>query len=40
MYKKEIGQIIPGLEIAGKPAPYGVLNERAIRATAGIMFFA
>lgn len=35
--KKEIGQIIPNLEIAGVPAPYGVINERAIRATAGIM---
>lgn len=34
---KEIGQIIPGLEIHGSPAPYGVINERAIRATAGIM---
>lgn len=39
MYIKEIGHIIPGLEIHGKPAPYGVLNERAIRATAGIKFF-
>lgn len=38
MYKKEIGQIIPDLVIHGKPAPYGVLNERSIRATAGIMF--
>lgn len=35
--QKEIGQIIPGLEIHGQPAPYGVINERAIRATAGIM---
>lgn len=32
------GKIIPGLMIDGKPAPYGVVNERAIRATAGIMF--
>ncbi len=32
------GQIIPGLMIHGKPAPYPVLNERAIRAGAGIMF--
>lgn len=39
MYKKEIGHIIPWLEIHGKPAPYGVLDERAIRATAGIKFF-
>ncbi|MDA9129462.1 DUF4395 domain-containing protein [Candidatus Gracilibacteria bacterium] len=38
MYIKEIGSIIPDLEIDGKPAPYGVLNERAVRATAGIMF--
>ncbi len=35
--QKEIGQIIPDLKIHGKPAPYGVLNERAIRATAGTM---
>ncbi|MCA9355191.1 DUF4395 domain-containing protein [Candidatus Kaiserbacteria bacterium] len=32
------GQIIPGLTIYGQPAPYPVLNERAIRAGAGIMF--
>lgn len=32
------GTIIPGLTIDGKPAPYGVVNERAVRATAGIMF--
>lgn len=32
------GKIIPGLMIHGKPAPYPVLNERAIRAGAGIMF--
>ena len=32
------GKIIPGLEINGKPAPYPVLNERAVRAGAGIMF--
>ena len=38
MIAKDIWQIIPGLEIHGKPAPYGVLNERAIRATAWIMF--
>jgi hypothetical protein len=31
------GQIIPGLEINGKLAPYPVLNERAVRAGAGIM---
>lgn len=31
------GKTIPGLEINGKPAPYPVLNERAVRAGAGIM---
>lgn len=39
MYKKDIWEIIPGLKIHGKDAPYGVLDERAIRATAGIKFF-
>lgn len=38
MIAKDIWQIIPWLEIHGKPAPYGVLNERAIRSTAWIMF--
>jgi len=37
IYKKHIGIEIPGLQIDGKDAPYPVLNERAIRATAGIM---
>jgi hypothetical protein len=37
LYKKHIGMEIPGLKIHGKDAPYPVLNERAIRATAGIM---
>lgn len=32
------GQVIPGLMIHGTPAPYPVLNERAVRAGAGIMF--
>lgn len=32
------GTIIPGLVLHGRPAPYPVVNERAIRATAGIMF--
>lgn len=32
------GKVIPGLTIFGKPSPYPVLNERAIRAGAGIMF--
>ena len=36
--KNNYAQIIPGLVIDGKPAPYQVVNERAIRATAGIMF--
>lgn len=31
------GKIIPGLTINGKPAPYPVLNERSVRAGAGIM---
>jgi hypothetical protein len=34
----EYGKIIPNLTIHGQPAPYPVLNERAIRAGAGIMF--
>lgn len=32
------GTVIPGLEIDGRPAPYGVVNERAVRAGAGMMF--
>lgn len=36
--QKEIGEIIPNLEIHWEKAPYWVLNERAIRATAWIMF--
>lgn len=32
------GKIIPGFTIYGKPAPYPVLNERAVRAGAGMMF--
>lgn len=31
------GEIIPGLIIHGKPAPYPVVNEREVRAVAGIM---
>ena len=38
MIAKDIGQIIPWLQIDGKLAPYWVLNERSIRATAWIMF--
>ena len=33
----QYGQIIPNLRIDGKPAPYGVVNERAVRAGAGMM---
>lgn len=32
------GTIIPNLTIYGKPAPYAVVNERSIRAAAGLMF--
>ena len=32
------GRVIPNLTINGVPAPYPVLNERAVRAGAGIMF--
>ncbi|PID70399.1 hypothetical protein CSB37_01770 [bacterium DOLZORAL124_38_8] len=38
MTKRTYGKVIPGLKIDGQPAPYGVVNERGIRATAGIMF--
>jgi len=34
----QFGKIIPELTINNLPAPYPVLNERAIRAGAGIMF--
>ncbi len=33
-----VGQVIPGLVLHGKPAPYPVINERAVRAGAGITF--
>jgi len=33
----QTGQVIPGLVIHGQPAPYPVVNERAVRAGAGIM---
>lgn len=36
--KKTYGTIIPHLIIQGRPAPYGVVNEREVRAVAGIMF--
>lgn len=32
------GTIIPGLTVNGSPAPYPVVNEREIRASAGLMF--
>jgi len=43
MFKKpfvsnqEFGKIIPDLKINGKDAPYPVINDRAVRATAGLM---
>jgi len=36
----QYGVIIPGLTIYGVPAPYPVLNERAVRAGAGMLFVA
>ncbi len=33
----QFGKVIPGLTIHGESAPYPVLNERAVRAGAGIM---
>lgn len=38
MIKKHIWELIPDLIIHNVPAPYPVLNERAIRATAWLMF--
>ena len=38
MFKKEIWEIIPNLKINWKLAPYGVLNENAIRRNALIIF--
>ncbi len=32
------GTIIPNLQLYGKPAPYPVVNERAVRAGAGLLF--
>jgi hypothetical protein len=43
MFKKlfisneEFGKIIPDLKIEGKDAPYPVVNDRAVRATSGLM---
>lgn len=31
------GTIVPNLKIEGKPAPYGVVNEREVRGGAGLM---
>ena len=36
-FKVQFGKIIPGLKIYGKEANYPVLNERDVRAAAGIM---
>jgi hypothetical protein len=36
----QYGTVIPGLMLHGKPAPYPVLNERTVRAGAGMMFAA
>ncbi|NOY67866.1 MAG: DUF4395 domain-containing protein, partial [Gammaproteobacteria bacterium] len=33
----QFGEVIPDLTIHGKPAPYPVVNERVVRAHAGIM---
>jgi len=38
MFKKEIWEIIPGLEINWIPAPYWVVNEKSIRINAFITF--
>jgi len=38
MFKREIWEIIPGLEINWKPAPYWVVNEKAVRVNALITF--
>ncbi len=32
------GKVVPNLTLYGKPAPYPVLNERGVRAGAGLMF--
>lgn len=38
MFKKEVWEIIPGLKINWKPAPYWVVNEKAVRINALIVF--
>ena len=40
MAQFSFGQQISGLELFGRPAPYPVMNERAVRATAGLMLVA
>ncbi len=35
---KKYGTFIDNLKIEGKPTPYGVVNEHAVRASAGLMF--
>lgn len=37
-FKRQFGEIIPNLSLHGEPANYPVLNERDVRAGAGIMF--
>ena len=34
----QYGTVIPSLTIHGTPAPYPVVNERSIKAAAGLMF--
>lgn len=36
-FKREFGKSIPGLKIHGHPADYPVMDERTVRAAAGIM---
>lgn len=38
MFKKEIWEVIPWLKIKWKPAPYWVVNEKAVRLNAWIIF--
>jgi len=37
IFKREFGKVLPGLKIREKEANYPVLNERDVRAAAGIM---
>jgi len=36
-FKRQFGETIPGLKIHGEDAPYPVLDEREVRAAAGVM---